>query len=123
MRLVFALLGQYHIKGKKDSVPFEKAGFLYRRYNTHGLKLSTVATELGIGQNEAKRLIEVYEFMIYYKEQERDRWSYYDEYLKSRPIKKARAEYSTFDDFIIKEIRSGKISKAQELSPSYSPAG
>ena len=27
-RLVFALLGQYHIKGKKDWQPFEQAGFL-----------------------------------------------------------------------------------------------
>jgi hypothetical protein len=114
-KLVFALLGQYHIKGKKDWVPFEKAGFLYRRYKTHGLKLSTVATELGIGQKEATHLIEVYEFMLAHKEEERDRWSYYDEYLKSRQIKKARAEYSEFDDFIIKEIRSGNIGKAQDL--------
>lgn len=114
-KLVFALLGQYHIKGKKDWVPFEKAGFLYRRYKTHGLKLSTVAAELGISQKEATHLIEVYQFMLDHKEEERERWSYYDEYLKSRQIKKARTEYSGFDDFIIKEIRSGNFGKAQNL--------
>ena len=114
-KLVFALLGQYHIKGKKDWAPYEKAGFLYRRYKTHGMELSVVVTELGIPQGEVKHLIEVYEFMIEHKEEERDRWSYYDEYLKSRPIKKARAEYSGFDAFIIKEIRSGNIPKAQDL--------
>jgi hypothetical protein len=93
----------------------EKAGFLYRRYKTHGLELSTFATELGIALGEAKHLIEVYEFMLDHKEEERDRWSYYDEYLKSRPIKKARTEYYGFDNFVIKEIRSGDISKAQDL--------
>ena len=30
--LVFGLLGQYHIKGRKDWAPFEQAGFLYRQF-------------------------------------------------------------------------------------------
>src|SRR5215831_7097501 len=33
--LVFALLGQFHIKGKKDWAPYEQAGFLYRRFKNH----------------------------------------------------------------------------------------
>ena len=114
-KLVFALLGQYHIKGKKDWAPYEKAGFLYRRYKTHSLELSAVALELGIPANEAKHLVEVYEFMIAHKEDERDRWSYYDEYLKSNRVKKAREEHANFDTFIVKEIRSGNIPKAMDL--------
>ena len=114
-RLVFALLGQYHVKGKKDWLPFEKAGFLFRRYKNHKLELATVATELGIPKSEAAHLVRVYQFMLDHEERERERWSYYDEYLKSRKIEKARQEFPDFDDFIVGEIRSGRIPTAMEL--------
>ncbi|HEY4940642.1 MAG TPA: hypothetical protein VII56_04390 [Rhizomicrobium sp.] len=114
-KLVFALLGQYHVKGKKDWAPYEKAGFLYRRYKQHQLELSVVAAELGIGASEARHLVTVYEFMIEHHDTDRDRWSYYDEYLKSSKIKKARDEHPGFDKFIVKQIKSGEIPKAMEL--------
>lgn len=114
-KLIFALLGQYHVKGKKDWAPFEKAGFLYRRYKEHKLELSTVATELGIPTTEAKHLVAVYEFMLKHKDSERDKWSYYDEYLKSAKIRKVREEHSGFDDLIVDKIKNGDIPKAVEL--------
>jgi hypothetical protein len=114
-KLVFALLGQYHVKGKKDWAPFEKAGFLHRRYKSHGLELSTVAAELGIQPGDAKHLVAVYEFMITHQDADRERWSYYDEYLKSQKIKKVRQEHAGFDSFIVNQIKGGKIPKAMEL--------
>jgi len=114
-KLVFALLGQYHVKGKHDWVPYEKAGFLFRRYKQHSLELSVVASELGIPPGEAKHLVAVYEFMMRHKDADRDRWSYYDEYLKSNKVRKVRQEHAGFDDFIVTQINTGKISKAMEL--------
>jgi|ERR1051326_96201 hypothetical protein len=114
-KLVFALLGQYHLKGKKDWAPYEKAGFLYRRHKEHKIELSTVCDELGVGLKEAKHLVAVYEFMIVHEDDDREHWSYYDEFLKSAKIKKARDEYAHFDDFIVKQIKSGDIPKAMEL--------
>jgi hypothetical protein len=114
-KLVFALLGQYHVKGKKDWAPFEKAGFLYRRYKSHGMELSTVAAELGIQPGDAKHLVAVYEFMITHDDADRERWSYYDEYLKSQKIKKVRQEHAGFDTFVVQQIKGGQISKAMEL--------
>jgi ParB-like nuclease domain len=114
-KLIFALLGQYHLKGKKDWAPFEKAGFLYRRHKEHGLELSVVAEELGITQKEARHLVSVYEFMIIHDDKDRDRWSYYDEYLKSGKIRKIREEHANFDEFIVQEIKDKHISKAMEL--------
>src|SRR5262249_36277724 len=71
--------------------------------------------ELGIGLSEANHLVAVYEFMIKHDEEDRERWSYYDEYLKSKRIKKARQEYAQFDDFIVKQIKSGEIPTAMDL--------
>jgi hypothetical protein len=114
-KLVFALLGQYHVKGKKDWAPYERAGFLYRRYKQHELELSSVAGELSISTNEARHLVAVYEFMIEHKDQDRDHWSYYDEYLKSTKIKKARDEYPIMDKFVVKEVKSKAIPTAIDL--------
>ncbi len=119
-RLIFALLGQYHVKGKKDWVPFEKAGFIYRRFQDHHEDLATIASELGIPQREARHLINVYEFMIKHDETERERWSYYDEYLKSRRIKKVRELHSNFDDLIVSKIRMGEIKRAVDVRDSLS---
>jgi hypothetical protein len=114
-KLVFALLGQYHLKGKKDWAPYEKAGFLYRRHKEHDIELSTVCDELGVSLKEAKHLVAVYEFMIAHDDEDREHWSYYDEFLKSSKIKKARDEFAQFDDLVVKQIKSGEIPKAMEL--------
>ena len=114
-QLIFALLGQYHVKGKKDWVPYEKAGFLHRRHKTHQIELSVIAADLGIKSSEAKHLCSVYDFMLIHKDQDREHWSYYDEYLKSSKIKKVRDEFSEFDNFVVEEIKSEKIGKAVDL--------
>lgn len=114
-KLIFALLGQYHVKGKKDWAPYEKAGFLYRRHTDHGVELSTVAAELGIKIGDAKHLTCVYKFMLAHDNCDRDHWSYYDEYLKSKSIKKVRDEYANFDKFIVDQVQSNAIPKAMEL--------
>src|ERR1019366_1780523 len=88
--LVFALLGQFHIKGKKDWAPYEQAGFLYRRHKHHRVDLETLAAEIGLNTRKVQHLIDTYQFMVDQNETAIDRWSYYDEYLKSQKIKKAR---------------------------------
>ena len=113
--LIFALLGQYHLKGKKDWVPFEQAGFLYRRYRVQGVDLDTLDNEINLGKSKIHQYIEAYELMLESGEKQIDRWSYYYEYIKSRKIRKVRDDYSTFDDVIIDKIRSGEISRAEDI--------
>lgn len=113
--LVFALLGQYHIKGKKDWAPFEQAGFLYRRFKTHKLDLATVASEIGIGQRKAKHLIDTYQFMLDHGQTDTARWSYFDEYLKSSKIRKVRESYPDFDRIIVEKIESREIERAVDV--------
>lgn len=113
--LVFALLAQYHVKGKKDWAPYEKAGFIYRRFKQQNVDLQAAAPELGITREEAKHLIAVYEFMIESGDQDSAHWSYYDEFLKSRKIKKVREEVAGFDKFVVEEIKTGRMGKAMDL--------
>lgn len=112
---VFALLGEYHIIGKTDWAPYEQAGFLHRRHENHKVGISTLASEIGLPARAVNHLIHVYQFMIDHKEKDVNRWSYYDEYLKSIKIKKARDKYPGFDELVVKEIKSGGIPKAVDV--------
>lgn len=112
---VFALLGQYHVKGKKDWAPFEQAGFLYRRHKNHGIEIAALAKEIGIGSRSIRQLVDTYQFMIDHKQSELNRWSYYYEYLKSTKIKKAREANPGFDKLIVKKIDTGEIAKATDI--------
>lgn len=113
--LVFALLGEYHIIGRKDWAPYEQAGYLYRRNKRHGVTLDNMAKEMGIGLGTVKSLIEVYSFMLEHNDTNIQRWSYYEEYLKSRKITKQRKEHNNFDEVFVKRVKSGEIPKAIDV--------
>lgn len=113
--LIFALLGQYHVKGKKDWAPYEQAGFLYRRHKHQNISVDQLCDELGMRGPEVQHLIKVYGFMVEKNENDTNKWSYYDEYLKSSKIKTLRDNYSNFDDIVVEKIKSGEISKAADV--------
>ena len=112
-KLILALLGQYHLKGKTAWPPFEKAGFLYRRHKTHDIPVDQLALEVGETRQKVAHMVSVYQFMIDSDQDEKARWSYYDEYLKSRFIKKVRNE--KIDRLIVEKINSGEIARAVDV--------
>ena len=112
-KLILALLGQYHLKGKTAWPPFEKAGFLYRRHKTHDIPVDQLALEVGETRQKVAHMVSVYQFMLDHDQNEKARWSYYDEYLKSRFIKNVRSE--KFDRLIVEKINSGEIVRAVDV--------
>ena len=114
-KLIFALLGQYHIKGKKDWAPFEQAGFLYRRATTHNIESAQLAIEIGLSKQKVEHLVATYQFMLDHDESDTARWSYYDEYLKSRTIRKARLDQPGFDTLVVDKIKAGEIPRAVDV--------
>ena len=113
--LVFALLGEFHIKGKKDWAPYEQAGFLYRRFTKHNADLKALAAEIGMSSQRVKHLVDVYQFMSDKNENDVSRWSYYDEYLRSTKIRRVREDHPELDDMIVNKIRSEEITRAMDL--------
>lgn len=112
-KLILALLGQYHLKGKTAWPPFEKAGFLYRRHKTHDISVEQLALEVGETRQKVSHMVTVYQFMMDNDQNEKVRWSYYDEYLKSRFIKNVRNE--KFDRLIVEKINKGEIARAVDV--------
>ena len=113
--LVFALLGEYHIIGRKDWVPYEQAGYLYRRNTMHGISAKEMAEEMGLSAQRVNHLIVTYQFMIDQEDNDASRWSYYDEYLKSPRVRKARAENPKLDEVVVKKIKDREIESAQDV--------
>lgn len=113
--LVFALLGEYHIIGRKDWAPYEQAGYLYRRNKQHGITPEHMAKEMGIGVGTVKNLIEVYLFMLDHHDTNIQHWSYYEEYLKSRQIARQRKGHSDFDEVFVNKVKSCEIPKAVDV--------
>lgn len=106
---VYAMLGQYHVKGKKDWAPYEKAGFVYRRHTGQRVDITDIARELGVSSQQIKHLVDVFQFMKDNGDDNREKWSHYDEFLKSRKIKKARDEITDFEHKVVGLIKSGAV--------------
>lgn len=117
-----SILGQYHLKGKKEWKPYEQAGFIYRRNKEDKLSYEKISEEHGITRNKVESLIKVYDFMQKHGEsKEPDRWSYYYSYLITRDkkgkgsVSKAREENPDLDELIVKKIQSKEIKSAMNL--------
>ena len=112
---VFALLGQYHIIGRKDWEPYEQAGYLYRTLMNSNKSQDLLASELGITSSYIKKLIDVYQYMIDKDDNHANKWSYYEELLKNRGIKKAFDEMPELEEKIIDDIKNNKIKMAIDI--------
>ena len=112
---IFALLGQYHIIGRKDWSPFEQAGYLFRRKTETRYPVEAMAKELGITAGDARKYIQVYEFMIEKDDLIPDHWSYYEEYLKNREVKKYREKSGDLDGVVVDAVKTGKVTQATEM--------
>lgn len=114
-QLVFALLGQYHVKGKTDWAPFEKAGFIHRRLADSELDIAIVAEDLSIRKTEAEQLLRVFNFMRENAVEDRSHWSYFDEYLRNRKIAKAREAHPGLDQLFVAHVAAGTIERAVDV--------
>lgn len=112
---IFALLGQYHIIGRKDWDPFEQANYLFRRHQQTRLPVEYMAQELGISKQKAKNMIEVIRFMIENDDLNKRHWSHYEEYLKNGGIKKYRETNPDIDETIVEAIKTETIREATDM--------
>ena len=112
---VFTLLGQFHIIGRKDWNPYEQAGYLYRTINDSNKSVELLATELGITTSYIRKLIDVYEYMIQQDDNHPNKWSYYEEMLKNRGIRKAFDEVPGLEEKIVNDIKNDNIRMAIDI--------
>lgn len=111
--IIYAYLNQEHIKGKAEWIPYEQAGIFYRLVK-QGQSIDTIRSEMNVGPQVAKRLIDTYEFMVENGQDKPNKWSFYYEYLKNRKVKKMRDSDLRLDEVILEQVGKNKFT-AQEL--------
>lgn len=111
---IASLLGQLHLKGKKDWRPYEQASFLHRRHYKDGISVPTLAKEIPLKARGIKHRIAVIDYMIKQEDNKIERWSHYDELLKNRKLQEAFKNHAGFEEAVLKKIKSGNI-KAVEV--------
>jgi hypothetical protein len=118
---VFSLLGEYHMVGKKDWLPYEQAGYLYRRYKHHEIPPDALSVEVGLTKAKVTHLIAVYQFMVDHEDKSSDRWSYYDELLKGRTFKEALKLHPRFYEIITEKIKRQLVTHVFERTFTAGP--
>ena len=113
--VVFALIGQYHIVGKKDWNPFEQAGYLYRIMENGAKTSKELAEELGLPISDVNKLLKTYAYMQKHNENNPEKWSHYEEMAKNRGIQKAFAEIPNLETEIVRQVKNGEITMAIDL--------
>ena len=106
---IASLLGQLHLKGKKDWRPYEQASFLYRRHKKDKLTITDLEKEFNLSAKAIKHRIAVIGLMIKHKDNNLEKWSYYDEFLKNRKIQKACEDNPDLEDTVVEQIKSGEV--------------
>lgn len=114
-RLIFLLLGQYHIISRKDWSPFEQAGYLHRRNKTFNIPIEEMASEMGKTSSEIKHLILVYETMLKNGDSDTSKWSYYYEMLKNKSVVETMEKKPEFKEKVFSDIKTGKIEAAADV--------
>lgn len=112
---IFTLLGQYHLIGRKDWSVFEQAAYLYRQKESTGIAIDILAKNVGLTESKVSAYLRVYSFMLEHDDLRPDRWSYYEEYLKSRGINKYRATHPQMDDTFVTQVKTGQIKQAMDV--------
>ena len=112
--LIFKLIGQFHIKGKKPWEAYEQASYLYRRTQQTKMHIDMIADELGIKKNDAKNMIEAVKLMQKRGEPDTHKYSYYYEYVKDPNIRKYR-DTTDIDDKVCEQISKGEIEEAKDI--------
>ena len=113
--LVFKLIGQFHIKGKKPWDAYEQASYLYRRHKETKTPIEQITEELNLKVVDARKMIEAVDLMKKNEEPDNHKYSYYFEYVKDSSIKKYRNTNSDIDERVIQQIKKGEIKKAEDV--------
>ena len=112
---VSALLSRFHLIGKTQWPPYEKAGHLYRRYREDGCSLDDIVSETGLTKSAVVKTVDAFEMMLRHKDRRRERWSYYQEFVRSSIISKACKEQAALEEVVVQMIKSGEIQTAVAL--------
>ncbi|MGD0221535.1 MAG: hypothetical protein ABSF71_04300 [Terriglobia bacterium] len=117
-KVVFAILGTLHIRGKAEWKPYEQASYLFRQATTHGMTSAQLAAQIGTNDADVKNMIEAYKLMDKHKVTDLSRFSYFVEFAKSKKLEDTKQYLPpnlVLEEKFSQWVKDGKIPRAEEV--------
>lgn len=117
-KVVFAILGTLHIRGKAEWKPYEQASYLFRQANAHGMTPAQLAVQIGTNDADVKNMIKAYKLMDRYKVTDPSRFSYFLEFAKSKKLEDSKQYLPAnlvLEDKFSDWVKDGRFPRAEEV--------
>lgn len=114
-RIIFTILGTWHIRGKQQWDTFEKAAYLKRMNVEYGYSYTIIAEMLSESKSFVENNIEAHDLMIEHKVYDLSKFSYYFELVKNRNITQIFEQEPEVKNLVIKAINNNQLTRAEEV--------
>jgi len=112
---VFSLLGTWHISGKKQWSPYEKAAYLRRMVDAYGWGVEYVATSIGQTVKYVKENIAALDLMLKNDVYDLEKFSYFYELVKNKNLKDIAPQNPGLYETAIAAIKEDRFEKAEDI--------
>ena len=114
-KIVFTILGTWHIKGKTQWDTYEKAAYLKRMNTDHNYSLKEIADLISQTETFVKNHITTYDLMVENEILTLQKFSYFNELVKNKSIKTIALKDPSIITRTIKAIKEDRFKKAEEI--------
>lgn len=112
---IFAILGTWHIKGKKQWDTFEKVAYLKRMKEQYKYSTEKISEVIGESPTFVVDNIEAHDLMVKNEVYDLKKFSYFIELVKNRGIKQHAKKDKTVQGRVINAIKNEQFNKAEEI--------
>lgn len=114
-KLIFSILGTWHIKGKAEWDTYEKAAYLKRLKIDYGYTLKDIASTISESVKFVEDHIRAYDMMVDNNIYSLEKFSYFYELTKNKRIKELSSKNPEIMLKAIQAIKEELFEKAQEI--------
>ena len=114
-KLIFSILGTWHIKGKAEWDTYEKAAYLKRLKLDYGYPSKEIASTISESVKFVEDHIRAYDMMVENRIYSLEKFSYFYELTKNKRIKDLSSEDPEIIPKAIEAIKDELFEKAQEI--------
>lgn len=114
-KIIFSILGTWHIKGKKEWDTYEKAAYLKRMNIDYGYSLKDIADSISQTEKFVKDHIEAHDLMVENNVYTLEKFSYFYELVKNKKIKELASKDSNIVPNTIQAIKEGRFKRGEEI--------
>ncbi len=114
-KIIFSILGTWHIKGKTQWDTYEKAAYFKRMNIDYSYSIKDIADSISQTEKFVKDHIEAHDLMVKNDVSTLEKFSYFYELVKNKKIKELASKDSNIVPNTIQAIKEGRFKRGEEI--------